>query len=72
MLSGSELAATHGSPWMYDRNVPLMISGPGVKNGRYPEDAHVVDLVPTLAYLLAVASPSGSTGVVLDEILLPQ
>jgi predicted AlkP superfamily pyrophosphatase or phosphodiesterase len=72
MLSGSELAATHGSPWMYDRNVPLMISGPGVKNGRYPDNAHVVDLVPTLAYLLAVASPSGSSGKVLDEILLPQ
>lgn len=62
-------AATHGSPWAYDTNVPLAFLGSKwVKPGRYG-DAEVVDLGRTLAFLLNVRPPNGCEGRVLTEIL---
>jgi predicted AlkP superfamily pyrophosphatase or phosphodiesterase len=61
---------THGSPYTYDTNVPLMLLGrTWIKPGKYPQSAAVADLAPTLAYLLEVRPPSGSEGRVLEEIL---
>jgi hypothetical protein len=61
---------THGSPYSYDSNVPLMIYGKTwIKAGKYPQAAAVADLAPTLSYLLEVRPPSGSEGRVLEEIL---
>ena len=63
-------AATHGSPYAYDTNVPLMLYGtPWFKAGAYGNYAEVVDLAPTLAFLLRTRPPSGSEGRVLAEIL---
>jgi predicted AlkP superfamily pyrophosphatase or phosphodiesterase len=63
-------AATHGSPYSYDTNVPLMLYGaPWIKSGVYGSYAEVVDLAPTLAYLLETRPPSGSEGRVLTEAL---
>ena len=64
------LVVTHGSPYSYDTNVPLMIYGKTwIKAGKYPQAAAVADLAPTLSYLLEVRPPSGSEGRVLEEIL---
>jgi predicted AlkP superfamily pyrophosphatase or phosphodiesterase len=61
---------THGSPYTYDTNVPLMIHGKTwIKAGKYPQAAAVADLAPTLSYLLEVRQPSGNEGRVLEEIL---
>jgi predicted AlkP superfamily pyrophosphatase or phosphodiesterase len=61
---------THGSPYTYDTNVPLMLLGrTWIKPGKYPQSAAVADLAPTLSYLLDVRPPSGSEGRVLEEIL---
>jgi Type I phosphodiesterase / nucleotide pyrophosphatase len=61
---------THGSPYTYDSNVPLMIHGKRwIKPGKYPRTAAVADLAPTLAFLLEVRPPSASEGRVLEEIL---
>jgi predicted AlkP superfamily pyrophosphatase or phosphodiesterase len=63
-------AATHGSPYPYDTNVPLMLYGASwVKPGSYASYAEVVDLAPTLAFLLGTRPPSGSEGRVLTEVL---
>jgi predicted AlkP superfamily pyrophosphatase or phosphodiesterase len=63
-------AATHGSPYAYDTNVPLMLYGASwVKPGSYASYAEVVDLAPTLAFLLGTRPPSGSEGRVLTEVL---
>jgi predicted AlkP superfamily pyrophosphatase or phosphodiesterase len=63
-------AATHGSPYAYDTNVPLMLYGaPWIKPGPRASYAEVVDLAPTLAFLLGTRPPSGSEGRVLTEIL---
>jgi predicted AlkP superfamily pyrophosphatase or phosphodiesterase len=62
--------STHGSPYAYDTNVPLMIYGrTWIKAGQYPQAAAVADLAPTLSHLLGVRPPSGSEGRVLQEIL---
>lgn len=61
---------THGSPYNYDTNVPLIVMGkPWVKAGAYPSYAEVVDIAPTLSHLLRIRAPSGSEGRVLGEIL---
>ena len=61
---------THGSPYGYDTNVPLMFYGKRwIKAGKYPQAATVADLAPTLSYLLEIRPPSGSEGRVLEEIL---
>jgi len=62
--------ATHGSPYAYDTNVPLMLFGPRwIRPGPSTNYAEVVDLAPTLAYLLQTRLPSASEGRVLGEIL---
>ncbi|MFQ5739349.1 MAG: alkaline phosphatase family protein [Acidobacteriota bacterium] len=63
------LAATHGSPYSYDTDVPLMFLGPWFRPGKYGGEADVIDIAPTLSYLLSIRPPSGSEGRVLEEIL---
>jgi predicted AlkP superfamily pyrophosphatase or phosphodiesterase len=62
---------SHGSPYAYDTNVPLMIMGKRwIKPGYYGQYAEVVDIAPTLANLLRVRPPAGSEGRVLVESLV--
>jgi predicted AlkP superfamily pyrophosphatase or phosphodiesterase len=64
------LVVTHGSPYGYDTNVPLVFHGRSwIKPGKYPQAAAVADIAPTLAYLLDIRPPSASEGRVLEEIL---
>lgn len=56
---------THFSPWAYDRHVPMLLMGPGIRPGRYDETVAVNDIAPTLTTLLDVQTPSGSSGHVL-------
>ena len=61
---------THGSPYTYDTNVPLMLYGKAwIKPGKYPRAAAVADLAPTLSYLLEIRPPSASEGRILEEVL---
>jgi predicted AlkP superfamily pyrophosphatase or phosphodiesterase len=67
MFSGH--GTTHGSAFHYDSHVPLIFMGPGVKPGRYDQNVALNDLAPTLAAMLDVETPSGSSGRVLTEML---
>lgn len=61
---------THGSPYTYDTNVPLMLMGAQwLKSGAYGQYAEVVDIAPTLAFLLRIRPPAASEGRVLTEVL---
>lgn len=60
---------THGSPWSYDTQVPVLWLGPGIRAGEYYSAAAVADIAPTLAALLGVVEPAGSRGRVLREML---
>ncbi|MCS6807622.1 MAG: alkaline phosphatase family protein [Bacteroidota bacterium] len=53
-ITGS-VTATHGTPHDYDRHVPLMLMGAGVKPGYY-RDAKVspADIAPSLAQILGI------------------
>jgi hypothetical protein len=67
---GSGKGTTHGAPYAYDTNVPLIVMGKSwIKSGHYGQYAEVVDIAPTLAYLLNVRPPAGSEGRVLTEAL---
>lgn len=57
----------HASPWLYDRAVPLVFWGPGVKPGQ-GGTAEVIDAAPTLSRLLHVPTPAAATGRALDEV----
>jgi hypothetical protein len=68
-ISGSGHGTTHSSAYGYDTHVPLLWMGGGIKPGRYDEDVAPNDVAPTLATMLDVETPSGSSGRVLTEIL---
>jgi len=60
---------THGTPYGYDTHVPVIFMGSGVRARRFNERISVNDIAPTLATMLEIETPSGSSGRVLDEIL---
>jgi arylsulfatase A-like enzyme len=59
---------THGTPHAYDREVPVVLFGAGIKTGHYGEPTSPVDIVPTLAALAGVHMPK-TDGRVLREAL---
>jgi predicted AlkP superfamily pyrophosphatase or phosphodiesterase len=66
-ITGSS-GTSHFSPWAYDRHVPMLLMGPGIKPGRYDANVEVNDIAPTLATLLDIQTPSGSSGRVLPAL----
>jgi predicted AlkP superfamily pyrophosphatase or phosphodiesterase len=60
---------THGSPWDYDADVPLLWFGGGIVPGTYRDTASIADIAPTLSALLGMRPPSGPQGRVLQEML---
>jgi hypothetical protein len=66
---GQEKDASHGTPYSYDTHIPLVFMGPGLRPGRYDAAVAMNDIAPTLATMLDVETPSGSSGRVLVEML---
>jgi predicted AlkP superfamily pyrophosphatase or phosphodiesterase len=58
----------HGSPYWYDRRVPLLLFGKGIKTGKYPAPVSPADVAPTLAFLCGITLPAAD-GRVLGEAL---
>jgi predicted AlkP superfamily pyrophosphatase or phosphodiesterase len=62
-LENADSAGTdHGSPYTYDRRVPFIVSGPGVRKGRFALPVDPRDAAATLAFLLGVPPPDASQG----------
>jgi arylsulfatase A-like enzyme len=57
---------THGSPYLYDRWVPLFLMGMGIERGTVDDPVQPIDLAPTLAWLAGIPYPED-----LDGKLLP-
>lgn len=53
----SQYVATHGSPWNYDRRVPLLFLQPGRTGFEQPLPVETVDILPTLASLIGLPIP---------------
>ena len=49
--------ATHGSPWDYDRRVPMLFWRKGMAGFEQPSAVETVDIAPTLAALVGLAVP---------------
>ena len=67
----SASGTTHGSPYNYDAHIPLVLMGSRIKAGVYSDPVALNDLAPTLATILNVQTPSGSSGRVLTEAIKP-
>jgi arylsulfatase A-like enzyme len=50
--------ATHGSPWNYDRRVPIVFYRPGSTGFEQPLPIQTVDILPTLAALIRLPIPA--------------
>jgi hypothetical protein len=46
--------SAHGTSYLYDREVPILLMGPGVPAGRVTETARTIDVAPTLAHLAGI------------------
>jgi predicted AlkP superfamily pyrophosphatase or phosphodiesterase len=53
----------HGSPYHYDRHVPLIFFGAGIRPGTSAERVSVADVAPTLATMIGVEIPDDLDGV---------
>ena len=70
---GIGYVATHGSPWDYDRRVPILFWRKGMTGFEQPNSIETVDIAPTLAGLLGFALPVGEIdGVCRDLLVGPQ
>jgi arylsulfatase A-like enzyme len=49
--------ATHGSPWDYDRRVPILFWSKTMKGFEQPNGVETVDILPTLAALIGLDIP---------------
>lgn len=63
-----EVAATHVTGYAYDRSVPLLMMARTIKPGIYSESAEIVDIAPTLSFILGQLPPAKSSGRILQEI----
>ena len=52
--------ATHGSPWDYDRRVPILFWRPGFRGAAINAPVDTVDIMPTLAALIELPLAAGS------------
>ena len=50
--------ATHGSPWNYDRRVPILFYQPGISGFEQALPVETVDIMPTLAALIQLPIPA--------------
>jgi predicted AlkP superfamily pyrophosphatase or phosphodiesterase len=61
--------ATHGQPYESDAHVPILIMGPEIKKGIYPQPAAPADIAVTLSALTGVEFTPGCQGRVLVEAI---
>ena len=65
----SATGATHGSPYAYDTNVPLIFYGWNIKSGESYNKKVITQIAPTLAKKLKITLPNATESEVLEEVL---
>ncbi len=58
--------SAHGTSYRYDREVPILLMGPGIPAARVTEPARTIDLAPTLAHLAGIPHAETVDGRVLQ------
>lgn len=69
VISYSRTGSTHGSAFSYDTHAPLLFYGAGINKGKTYELTEIPDIAPTIAALLGIEFPNGTTGKVIAEVL---
>ena len=52
--------STHGSPWDYDRRVPMLFWRKGMAAQELAQPVETVDIAPTLAAMVGLTAPAGT------------
>lgn len=68
-IPGGSKGTTHGSPWHYDTNVPLLLIGAGIEPGHYTRSVGPASLAATVARLVGVNFPPAAVEFPLEEAL---
>jgi predicted AlkP superfamily pyrophosphatase or phosphodiesterase len=58
----SPRGTSHGTPYYYDRHVPLIFYGASIEPGITDDPAKTVDIAPTLAQLAGISTPGDLDG----------
>jgi len=61
-------ATNHGTFHEYDRRVPLLLRGHGVRPGRYTGRVSPADIAPTLAHVAGITLPKAEGRVLREAI----
>jgi hypothetical protein len=64
-IYGAPRGSGHGQMYWYDRHVPMIFMGPGIRASRDSSRAATVDFAPTVASLLGIPYPKDLDGKVL-------
>lgn len=65
----SATGTTHGSPYAYDTNVPLLFFGWHIPKGESYHKKNITQIAPTLSQLLRITLPNSTESEVLTELL---
>jgi len=68
-LEYGPVGTTHGSPYAYDTHVPLLFFGKHVERGYTYDRTYIRDIAPTVAGLLHIQMPNGTTGRPITSLL---
>ncbi|WP_291836759.1 alkaline phosphatase family protein [Brevundimonas sp.] len=69
VVSGGRVGGTianHGTPWDYDRRVPIIFWWPGAQGQERFLPIRTIDIAPTLAPIVGVQTPAGLDGRCID------
>jgi hypothetical protein len=62
VLMEGDTGTTHGEPYAYDNQIPLVLYGKNVKPGLYRMQVHASDVAPTAAMLMEMGAPASAEG----------
>ena len=62
VVTDSPNGTSHGTPYAYDAQVPLLLAGKGVRSGVFREEVRTVDIAPTICSLLEIGTPAMAEG----------
>lgn len=68
-ITYSDTGSSHGSGYSFDTHVPVIFFGKGIKKGSTKKLIHIIDIAPTMANLLYIENPSGTSGKIIEKAL---
>jgi arylsulfatase A-like enzyme len=69
VLESEPRGTSHGTPYSYDAEVPLLLWGRGVRPGIWAGPARAIDVAPTVAALMELGAPGSCEGHALPDVL---